>query len=679
MRHYTIALALFLTFDVVEALDSLNVRTVGLLPYTAARYVYLDTTSRTLITGVGAGVYIHDVSSPATPVEIGRFGIPGIANAVARRGNYLYVAGYKMDLMVYDVSNPSRPYMVFAYDDPDGFSTDLWISSNYLYLADGSAGLLIFDLSMPDYPFLVKILDVVNPRRILVENDTLYVGRASSIPPNFIIYDVSDPVNPVEVGSLDSTDYVMGIAKRGNYVYLGVGYDGIMVVDVSDPTSPVAEGRVSLTGYVSRMSVLDTLMAVSAGYGGLYIMDISSGSSPSQVGHLDTYGLTSHAIFDGQYVYLADHYGGIGVVDVSDPTNPVVDTIIGVPGTNLDVAVSGDVAFVTGYYGYMRSIDLTDPSNPRDLAPWNNFQYGYKVAIIGDYAYVSAILLYIYDISDPSDIQLVGSYSPPSITRFVTADGNYLYVAAGDSGVVILDASNPTNPTRVATIQTGSTPVGVDVDGGRAYIIDVADNLTIWDVSNPAAPSLLGTMTIPGYGFYVLAAGDVAFVSRAQAGIISVDVSDPANPTILDSLDTSFARGLALKDTILAVADMGSGVKFVNVANPDSMVMIGYYLTPGTVYNVEFYGDYLLVPDYDGGFRILQYIYPVNASESVPDGYWRATVRGLRFEKEMPFQIYTLEGRLVRNGYAHPGMVLRLGPGVYVIRSPYGTGKVVVR
>ncbi len=672
-------MSLLAAWSVLEAADSLNVRTVGVLPYTAAHYVYADTTSRTLITAVGAGVYIHDISSPASPLEIGRIEIPGVVRAVAKRGNYLYVAGYKVDLLVYDVSNPAAPYLVFAYDDPDGFSTDLWISGNYLYLADGAAGLLIFDLSTPGYPSLVKVLSVINPRRILVENDTLYVGRASIIPPNLLIYDVSDPANPVTVGALDSTNYVMGIARRGNYLYLGIGYDGVMVVDISDPTSPVAVGRVSLTGYASRISVQDTLMAVAGGFGGLYLMNISTGDNPSILGHLDPYGLTLHAAFDGQYVYLADHYGGIDVVDISDPTNPVVDTIISVPGDNLDVAVSGDVAFLTGYYGYMRSIDLTDPSAPRDLTPWDNPQYGYKIAIIGDYAYVASVFLYIYDISDPSSVQLVGSYTPPSITRFVVADGNYLYVAAGDSGVVILDASTPTSPTRIATIQTGSYIVSVDVDGGRAYVVDADGNLTIWDVSNPSSPSFLGTMAIPGSGFYVLAAGDVAFISRGFPGIISVDVSNPASPSILDSLDTSFARGLALSDTILAVADMGSGVKFVNVANPDSMVLIGYYLTPGTVYNVEFYGDYLLVPDYDGGFRILQYIYPTGTSESVSGVLWRITAHGLRFEKETPYEIYTLEGRMVRRGEGHPGMVLRLRPGVYVIKSPYGTGKVVVR
>ncbi len=666
------------TWGTLEAADSLNIRTIGTLPYTIARCTYFDTTSRLLITGVGAGVLIHDIAG--IPSEVTRFEVPGVVYSVAKRGDFIFVAGYKKDLLVYDVSIPSSPRLVYTYDNPSGFSYDIRIDGNYLYLADGGVGVVIFDITDPANPSIINTISTAGPRRLLVENDLLYIGRFSPIYPALTIYDISDPSNPTELGSIDSTKYVMGIAKSGNYVYLGIGYDGIMVVNVSDPSSPVVERTVNISGYTSRMTTHDTLLAVAGGYGGLFLMNIADESNPSQISQFNTYGLVMDAVFNRpDHLYLADHYGGIKGLDISDPANPVLDTTISVPGINLDVETSGSVAFLTGYFGFLRAIDLSDPASPQDLTPWDNFQYGYKIAIVGDYAYVSAFLLYIYDISDPSNVQLVSSYSPPSSTRFVSTDGDYLYVATTDSGTVILDISDPVNPSRISTIHTGAAPMSIYVDGDRAYVTDINNALTILDVSNPSSPVTLGTLSIPGYPYDVIASGDLAIVSIGNDGILSIDVSDPANPTILDSLDTSTARGLALKDTILAVADVGSGLKLINVADPSNMSLIGFYLTPGLVYNVDFYGDYILVPDFDGGFRIMQYVPPVSAPEATESPFWRMTASGLEFTQSVPFEIYTVNGRLVRRGFAHPGMTLHLKSGIYIVRSASTSQKILMK
>ena len=669
-----------LGFNVLEAADSLNIRTIGTLPYTTARCTYFDTTSRLLITGVGAGLWIHDVSLSGNPVEVARFEVPGIVYNVVKQGDFIFVAGYKKDLLVYDVSDMANPRLVYTHDDPLGFSYDLKIFGNYLYLADGGVGVMVFDITDPVNPSLINTISTAGPRRLLIENNLLYLGRYSPIYPALTIYDISDPASPVELGSLDSTKYVMGIAKSGNYVYLGTGYDGIMVVNVSDPANPVAETTLDPNGYISRMSIFDTLLAVAGGYGGLILLNIADQSNPSLISQFNTFGLAMDVVFNGPtYIYLANHYGGINALNISDPTSPILENSISVPGANLDVETSGNVAFLTGYYGYLRSIDLSDPSNPQDLAPWDNFQYGYSIAIVGDYAYTSAFLLYIYDISDPSNVQLVGTYSPPSTTRFVTTDGTYLYVATIDSGIVVLDISDPINPSRISTIQTGATPLSIYIDGTKAYVVDINNTLTILDVSDPSSPSTLGTFSIPDYPYNVVASGNLALVSLGYDGIISIDVSNPASPTILDSLNTSTARGMALKDTLLAVADMWAGVKLINVSHPDSLVMVGYYLTPGIVYNVDFYGDYILVPDNDGGFRILEYLPPVSTPEPPENPYWKITASGIRFIQSIPFEIYAVNGRMVRKGFAHPGMTLNLKTGVYIVKTGNFTQKILMR
>ena len=55
-----------------------------------------------------------------------------------------------------------------------------------------------------------------------------------------MIIDVSDPQNPIEVGSfVTNTLYIEDIEVSGHIVFTGSYINGMMVIDVSDPTNPV--------------------------------------------------------------------------------------------------------------------------------------------------------------------------------------------------------------------------------------------------------------------------------------------------------------------------------------------------------------------------------------------------------------------------------------------------------
>jgi hypothetical protein len=69
--------------------------------------------------GVGPRLVVVDVGDPARPVEVGRTGVlPGVVRDVAVSGSYAYVADGDAGLRVIDVSNPSSPREVGAYDTP---------------------------------------------------------------------------------------------------------------------------------------------------------------------------------------------------------------------------------------------------------------------------------------------------------------------------------------------------------------------------------------------------------------------------------------------------------------------------------------------------------------------------------------------------------------------------------
>ena len=65
--------------------------------------------------------------------------------------------------------------------------------------------------------------------------------------------------------------------------------------------------------------------------------------------------------------------------------------------------------------------------------------------------------------------------------RHTVISGNYVYVAAGDSGLRIIDVSDPAAPTFVGSYVPGGQANDVAVNGNYAYV--VAESLFIVDVS----------------------------------------------------------------------------------------------------------------------------------------------------------------------------------------------------
>jgi len=254
-----------------------------------------------------------------------------------------------------------------------------------------------------------------------IVGNTAYVG----VGPRLVVLDISDPTQPVFLGQTDPLrDIVMGIKIVGTYAYaiLGnyantAGYDFdsqlLSVIDISNPTSPTQVGFLSVSGnpiaitssnhYVFVVTNKDTYYSDSS-Y--LNIIDISDPTSPTQVGSYYKGGANFRGVaVMGNHAYVVDRSSGFGIIDIS---NPVAPTEVGFYKT-------------AGAQG---------------------------VTVLGNYMYVTSRDLKIIDISDPAFPTNMGSYPMSSFNvSGVTIFGSYAYVAAGGSGLRIIDISNPNSPT----------------------------------------------------------------------------------------------------------------------------------------------------------------------------------------------------------------------------------------
>jgi len=62
------------------------------------------------------------------------------------------------------------------------------------------------------------------------------------------------------VSTYSAPGYISDIEIMDGKVYLADGYSGLVIVDVSDPANPMELGSVSTYGYMSRVSTNGTMV-----------------------------------------------------------------------------------------------------------------------------------------------------------------------------------------------------------------------------------------------------------------------------------------------------------------------------------------------------------------------------------------------------------------------------------
>jgi hypothetical protein len=87
---------------------------------------------------------IFDISTLATPTQMGVIRVGGYCYNAAVAGNYVYVAAEGAGLQVVNVSNPGSPTIAGFYDGPDLTS---WVAVNggYAYVSEFAGGLTVYN------------------------------------------------------------------------------------------------------------------------------------------------------------------------------------------------------------------------------------------------------------------------------------------------------------------------------------------------------------------------------------------------------------------------------------------------------------------------------------------------------------------------------------------------------
>jgi hypothetical protein len=137
------------------------------------------------------------------------------------------------------------------------------------------------------------------------------------------------------------------------------------------------------------------------------------------------------------------------------------------------------------------------------------------------------------------------------------------------------------------------------------------------DVGNPATPSLLGSLVLPGLASAVAVIdSDLVVVARrgtTGAGMTFVNTSTPAFPTPRGQVGSPVTdpRALAVKDTIVYVADASVGLVSVGFGNPDAPAVVGSF-SGSAALDLDLAGDVLLVATASTGLQVVDVFRPAS-------------------------------------------------------------------
>jgi hypothetical protein len=266
------------------------------------------------------------------------------------------------------ISNPQHIATAHAFSDIREFA----VQGDYAYATTGTPEFYIIDLTDPSNPQAAGTLDLPSSARFVdIQGDYAFTSHGT-----FSVIDVSDPMNPVLVSSIDA--HSMIIESQGDYVYVIYGEneeEGLRIIDISDPANPSVtpkdnnyiEDFTVYGGYAYVFTHVYNMVPITE-KNTIHVIDISNPSNPVEIAsvELDSQGIMDPIVHNG-YLYFTIEYKngdtGMEIFNISDPTNLVSVRLLNIGTDESRLDIFQDHAFLLCDEN-LSIVDISDPLNP---------------------------------------------------------------------------------------------------------------------------------------------------------------------------------------------------------------------------------------------------------------------------------------------------------------------------
>jgi hypothetical protein len=327
------------------------------------------------------------------------------------------------------------------------------------------------------------------------------------------------PTGAIGTATISGSAEPYGIAVQGNYAYVSFNVTNTLdVFDISNPADPVLLGSTSTLAEPYYVQVQGKYVYVADGTGNaLQIYDVSNPYAPVLVSNFTSNVSDAASVFvAGDYAYITNNGGGAYGLEIINISNPATPTLAG----NIAAGSSPWNVYVQGRYAYvidgssnknMYVIDVSNPSTPildatytvSGSAGTDHAVSGFNnIYVQGSYAYIAASTEYvdIINIANPSNPTFASLFTTANGTSNVSSgvflSGHIAYVietnSSNDGYMQAVNVTNPYNPTAIGnSIVTGNNPQNLFVQGRYVYVDDnSATTLSIFDVGGEYTSSI---------------------------------------------------------------------------------------------------------------------------------------------------------------------------------------------
>lgn len=272
----------------------------------------------------------------------------------ASNGTEVAIMGSLQRVYFFNVTNPSNPQIIdyFPVLNQNGTTNNsIWRDfktyGHYAYASadQGTSGLLIFDLSyVPDSVVLVTQTHAFFQRShniwIDVANARLYAAGSNTNSNGLIVLDLTDPVNPVQIGSPTlPLGYVHDVHVVDHIAYASHGTDqALAIFDFTTATSPIL--LKTLDGYPepgynhsSWLNADGTKLVFADETHGRGLKLVNPNLSDHQTTNYKVFrsnllqnnnnSIAHNPFIKNELCYVAYYHDGVQVFDISDTSNIV--------------------------------------------------------------------------------------------------------------------------------------------------------------------------------------------------------------------------------------------------------------------------------------------------------------------------------------------------------------------
>ncbi len=484
---------------------------------------------------------LHD---PELPEKVATVPLPEEAEHLRAQGNRLYFTsevGYYSQLNIWDVSNPYSPAELGTMPI-NSFVLDLEVEGNLLALCTGHFDLSFIDVSNPAKPiWLSDILPA--PEQIEVTDVELFPTHAvcsvRAGPFGVAVVNILDPSEPVVTMYEETGIWLRGFTMEddGQHGWACDGDMNLYRVNVANPGGVLKFAG----GGGLQVRVFDDLVITMGPYGiipRVHVKDVDRKLSLRDRWPDRVYDIARK----GNFLVSAMGPKGLHVRQLT-PETPAPYTGAALTSRTRFTAPAlgptdtpGLVLELNPDYSRLGVIDYTDPGHPRFRGTWGCDDPSVAAARGEDVVVGTGDGVHLLHLGPDGYLEFRKTLWPDYDLQSIIWDGDLLWLGTAQADLRLYDMSDPTNPDLLFHEHLQGSLRHLEREGDYLVVGSFLSGVFVLDVSTPRKPVLLGHLGGVG-AEYMSVLGDHAYVgSRLQSLVKVVSLADPTAPVVVETL-----------------------------------------------------------------------------------------------------------------------------------------------